>query len=107
MSIYIYEICHQQKDGDFNCGFIEGREDEEICEECSKEEITEPLQPIVGQHLLSFPENSPAPFELLVKDGHNLILFDPSGDSVLIPKQKFLATLIKLHNEGKNGKGVK
>ena len=37
MSIYICTICHQQKDGDFHCGFIKGREDEEICEECSKE----------------------------------------------------------------------
>ena len=37
MSIYICTICHQQKDGDFNCGFIKGREDEEICEECSEE----------------------------------------------------------------------
>jgi hypothetical protein len=34
MSIYICTICKEQKDGDFNCGFIEGREDEEICEEC-------------------------------------------------------------------------
>jgi hypothetical protein len=57
------------------------------------------LKPIVGQHLLSFPENSPAPFELLVKDGQNLILFNPDGESVLISKVKFLATLIKLFNE--------
>ena len=102
MSIYICTICHQQKDGDFNCGFIEGREDEEICEECGEEEIVEPLQPIVGQHLMSFPKNSPAPFELLVKDGHNLILFSPDGKGVLVPKAKFLATLIKLYDEGKN-----
>jgi len=39
MSIYICTICQEQKDGDFNCGFIEGREDEEICEECSEAKI--------------------------------------------------------------------
>lgn len=34
MSIYICEICEQQKDGDFNCGEIEGFG--EVCEECEE-----------------------------------------------------------------------
>ncbi len=58
--------------------------------------MSKELEPIVGQHLLSFPENSPAPFELFVKDGHNLILFNQNGDSKVIRKALFLATLIKL-----------
>ena len=57
------------------------------------------LKPIVGQHLLSFPENYPTPFELYIKDGHNLILFDYDGDSKIISKAKFLAVLVKLFNE--------
>lgn len=57
------------------------------------------LKPIVGQHLLSFPENWPAPFELFVKDGHDLILFNPDGESVVISKQEFLAILIKIFNK--------
>jgi hypothetical protein len=61
--------------------------------------MTNKLKPIVGQHLLSFPENWVAPFNLYIKDGHNLILFNPSGESKEIPKDKFLATLIKLFND--------
>jgi len=31
MSIYICTICEQQKDGDFNCAELDGKE---CCEEC-------------------------------------------------------------------------
>ena len=31
MSIYICTICNQQKDGDFNCAELDGKE---CCEEC-------------------------------------------------------------------------
>lgn len=58
------------------------------------------LKPIVGQHLLSFPENSPAPYELFVHDGHYLLLSDPSGDSKLISKYMFLITLKRLFENG-------
>lgn len=67
----------------------------------SKKAKTSELKPIVGQHLMSFPEIWPAPFELFIKDGHNLILFNPEGEGKIIPKAKFLATLTKLWNEGR------
>lgn len=38
MSIYICTICEQQKDGDFNCAELDGKE---CCEECFEEQLTE------------------------------------------------------------------
>lgn len=66
-----------------------------------KENMAKELQPIIGKHLLSFPEDCPAPFELWVKDGFNLALFNPDGDMVLVSKKEFLGILIKLYEKSK------
>ncbi len=66
----------------------------------TKKAKTNELKPIVGQHLLSFPENWPSCFELFIKDGHDLILFNPDGEGRIVCKHKFLATLSKLWREG-------
>jgi len=40
MSIYICTICNNQKDSDFNCAELDGKE---CCEECFEEQLTEKL----------------------------------------------------------------